>query len=158
MKVECWAIGKTQDKYLVEGLGVFDRRLRHYLPFEWVELPDIKNAGKLQPDQVRELEGEVILRRLRPEDRLVLLDEKGRNFSSVEFATHLDRQLQQQAKRLIFQIGGAYGFSPAVYQRANEQLSLSRMTFSHQMVRLFLLEQLYRAMTILRNEPYHNAG
>jgi len=158
MKVECWAIGKTHEKYLLEGLGVFDRRLRHYLPFEWVELPDVKNGGKLQPEQVRELEGELILKRLRPEDRLVLLDEKGKNFTSVEFAAHLDRQLQQPAKRLIFQIGGAFGFSPAVYQRANEQLSLSRMTFSHQMVRLFLLEQLYRAMTILRNEPYHNAG
>lgn len=156
MKVECWSIGKTQDKYLVEGLGLFDRRLKHYLPFEWVELPDVKNAGKFSPEQVRELEGELILRRLKAEDRLILLDEKGKGFSSVAFASYLELQLQRPAKRLIFQIGGAFGFSQSVYQRADELLSLSQMTFSHQMVRLFLLEQLYRAMTILRNEPYHN--
>lgn len=156
MKVECWTIGKTQDKYLLEGLQIFEKRLKHYLPFEWVELPDVKNAGKLPSEQVREFEGELILRRLKSEDCMILLDEKGKRFSSVEFASYLDRQLQRPARRLIFQVGGAYGFSRAVYQRADEMLSLSSMTFSHQMVRLFLLEQLYRAMTILRNEPYHN--
>jgi 23S rRNA (pseudouridine1915-N3)-methyltransferase len=156
MKVECWAMGKTQEKYLAEGISLFDRRLRHYLPFEWVEIPDLKNAGKIPGAQVKQLEGELLLRKLKPDDHLVLLDEKGRSFPSVHFANHLDRLLQRPARRLIFHIGGAFGCSEAVQLRADEQLSLSPMTFPHQLVRLLLLEQLYRAMTILRNEPYHN--
>ena len=156
MKVECWAMGKTQEKYLAEGIQLFDRRLSHYLPFKWVEVPDPKTAGKIPGTQVKQLEGELLRRKLNVDDHLVLLDEKGRSFPSRQFAAHLDRLLQRPARRLIFLIGGAYGFSEAVYLRADEQLSLSPMTFPHQLVRLLLLEQLYRGMTILRNEPYHN--
>lgn len=156
MKVECWLTGKTQDGYLVEGISVYEKRLRHYLPFEMSVLPDVKQAGKMSPDQQKTREGEIILSRLKPEDFLILLDEKGRQFDSVGFSTWLENLLQQPWKRIIFQVGGAYGFSEEVYSRANAKLSLSSMTFSHQMVRLFFLEQLYRAMTIIRNEPYHN--
>lgn len=156
MKTECWAIGKTQEKYLEPGMALYLKRLRHYLPFQFVVLPDIRGAGKLSPEQVKTKEGEGVLGKLRPDDLLILLDEGGRQYSSEAFARFLDRQLQRPHRRLIFLIGGAWGFSEAVYERADEQLSLSTMTFSHQMVRLFFLEQLYRAMTILRNEPYHN--
>lgn len=148
--------GKTQERYLEEGIRLYDKRIRHYLPFDWVVLPDVRLSGKPAPEQLMEKEGEQILKRLRPEDCLMLLDERGQSFTSVQFAQWLDRQFQMPCKRLIFLVGGAYGFSPAVYARANARISLSAMTFSHQMVRLFLLEQLYRAMTILRNEPYHN--
>lgn len=156
MKTECWAIGKTQEKYLETGTALYLKRLRHYLPFQFVALPDIRGAGKLSPEQVKLKEGEGVLGKLRPDDLLILLDEGGRQYSSEAFARFLDRQLQRPHRRLIFLIGGAWGFSDAVYERADDQLSLSTMTFSHQMVRLFFLEQLYRAMTILRNEPYHN--
>lgn len=156
MKVELWCVGKTADAYLREGVSLYHKRLVRYLPFGLEVLPDVKGAGKLPPEQLREREGELILGRLRPEDGLVLLDERGEQFSSVELAHWLDQQLQQHYRRLVFLIGGAYGFSPEVYRRADGRWSLSRLTFSHQMVRLFALEQLYRAMTISRNEPYHN--
>jgi 23S rRNA (pseudouridine1915-N3)-methyltransferase len=122
-----------------------------------VGIADIKGAGSLSAQQVKAKEGESILSKLKDDDLLILLDERGRSFSSEGFATYLDKKLQQSQRRLIFLIGGAYGFSDALYERAKDQLSLSSMTFSHQMVRLFFMEQLYRAMTILRNEPYHNA-
>lgn len=137
-------------------MGIYLKRLGHYLKFELAILPDVKNAGRLQAGQLKALEGEGVLQRLRPGDFLILLDEGGRQFSSEEFAAFLGRQFQLSYRRLVFLIGGAYGFSPEVSQRADMKLSLSRMTFSHQMVRLFFLEQLYRAMTILNNEPYHN--
>ncbi|MBV6428624.1 MAG: Ribosomal RNA large subunit methyltransferase H [Haliscomenobacter sp.] len=156
MKVECCWIGKTQEPYLEEGITRYEKRLKHYLPFETVLIPDIRGAGKVPPEEIKRQEGERLLARVKPEDFLVLLDEKGQSFSSSHFARWLDQRMQWTHKRLIFQIGGAYGFSEAVYSRANAMLSLSEMTFSHQMVRLFFLEQLYRAMTILRNEPYHN--
>lgn len=156
MKILCWFIGKTADSYLDEGIQRYDKRLRHYLPIEVEVLPDVKGAGKLSPEALKQREGELILSRLKPEDGLVLLDEKGQSFTSVAFAQWLDQQLQQPYRRLILVVGGAYGFSPEVYARSNAMLSLSKMTFSHQMVRLFLLEQVYRAMTILRHEPYHN--
>lgn len=156
MKILCWFIGKTADSYLDEGIQRYDKRLRHYLPIEVEILPDVKGAGKLSPESLKQREGELILSRLKPEDGLVLLDEKGQSFTSVAFAQWLDQQLQQPYRRLILVVGGAYGFSPEVYARSNAMLSLSKMTFSHQMVRLFLLEQVYRAMTILRHEPYHN--
>ncbi len=157
MKVELWAIGKTNERYLEEGMALYEKRLKHYLPFQWSVLPDIKGAGSLSAQQVKAKEGESILSKLKDDDLLILLDERGRSLSSEGFATYLDKKLQQSQRRLIFLIGGAYGFSDALYERAKDQLSLSSMTFSHQMVRLFFLEQLYRAMTILRNEPYHNA-
>jgi len=156
MKVHLWFIGKTTEAYLREGETIYQKRLRHYLPLEVEVLPDIKGAGKLSPAQLMQREGEMILARLRSDDGLILLDERGKSFGSVAFSAWLDQQLQRPYKRLIFLIGGAFGFDEAVYQRANAKLSLSKMTFSHQMVRLFLLEQLYRGMTILRGEKYHN--
>ncbi len=156
MKVTIQFVGKTNERYLEEGITNYFKRLKHYLPVELSVLPDLKKAGKRSADQLKEQEGERILASLHPADRLILLDEKGKSFSSVDFAAWLDKQLQGSHRRLVFQVGGAYGFSPAVYERADQLLTLSAMTFSHQMVRLFLLEQLYRAQTILRNEPYHN--
>ena len=156
MKVELWLIGKTSFPYLQEGIRLYEKRLGHYLPFEIRTLPDIKNGGKLPPGQLKEKEGASILDKLKKEDFLVLLDEKGKALDSVRFANFMEQKMQQGTRRMIFQVGGAFGFSPAVYQRANFQLTLSAMTFSHQMVRLFFVEQLYRAMTIIRGEKYHN--
>lgn len=156
MKVECWWIGKTSEAYLKEGTSQYEKRLRHYLPFATELIPDVKGAGKMSPDKLKEREAQLVLQRLQPQDGLILLDEHGKMLRSIELAQWLDRQLQMPYRRLIFLIGGAFGFHEQLYQRANGKLSLSKMTFSHQMVRLFLLEQLYRAMTILRNEPYHN--
>jgi 23S rRNA (pseudouridine1915-N3)-methyltransferase len=157
MKVEFVYIGKTAEAYLVEGMAIFEKRLKHYLNLECVLLPDVKQGGKLGPEQLKQKEGELILQRLKNEDCLILLDERGKQYSSEQFAAIVDQWRQGPFKRLVFQVGGAYGFSPEVYARANFQMALSSMTFSHQMVRLFFLEQLYRAMTILRNEPYHNS-
>jgi 23S rRNA (pseudouridine1915-N3)-methyltransferase len=156
VKVECWFIGKTADRYLQEGIDKYANRLPHYLPFVQEVLPDIKNGGKLKPEQLKVKEAKLVLNRLKPQDGLILLDERGRQYTSNELAYWLDGQLQAPYRRLIFLVGGAFGFDESIYQRANGKLSLSKMTFSHQMVRLFCLEQLYRAMTILRNEPYHN--
>lgn len=156
MKTELWVIGKTSEKYLEAGINLYLKRMRYYLPFKMEVLPDIRKAGSLNPVQLKVREGETVLSKLRPEDRLVLLDERGRQFTSEGFAEYMQRQLQGYYRRLIFLIGGARGFSDALYQRADDRLALSKMTFSHQMIRLFFLEQVYRAMTILRNEPYHN--
>ena len=155
MKVELWAIGKTSEKYLEAGIEIFEKRLKNYLPFAWTILPDVKlkttDGAKLKQE-----EGKMLLAKINPDDYLVLLDERGHSFSSVELSRWLERRLASSSRRLIFLIGGAFGFSPDVYARANEQMALSKLTFSHQMVRLFFLEQLDRAMTILKNEPYHN--
>ena len=155
MKVEAWAIGKTAEPYLETGIGIFEKRLKNYLPFTWTERPGVKiktTDGAI----LKQEEGKMILSKIAPDDFLVLLDENGKQFSSIELAQWLEQRLAASNRRLIFLIGGAFGFSSDVYARANMQISLSRLTFSHQMVRVFLLEQLYRAMTILRNEPYHN--
>jgi len=157
MKVACWWIGKTSTPYLREGIEEYHKRLKHYLPFDTLCIPDIRRAGKMDPEQLKAREAELVLQRLGPEDHLILLDEGGRQYSSEEFAVRLDQLFQRSSRRLIFLVGGAYGFSDALYSRANGQLSLSTMTFSHQMIRLFFLEQLYRGMTILRNQPYHNS-
>lgn len=156
MKVEFWAVGNTSFDYLQEGVGIYEKRLKHYIPFLSEVIPDIKNAQKMSQLQIKAKEGEQILKRLNKGDHLILLDERGKSYSSVQFADFMDQQLQQSYKRIVFLIGGAYGFSDEVYQRSNAKISLSKMTFSHQMVRLFFVEQLYRAMTILRNEPYHH--
>lgn len=156
MKIYFWAIGKTNEQYLQEGIAIFTKRLGHYLPFETSEWPDIKQAGKLSPSKLKEKEGQLILQKLKPDDYLILLDEKGKQFTSELFAEQLNKWLQLSHKRIIFLIGGAYGFAPDIYQRANQKMALSSMTFSHQMVRLFFVEQLYRGMTILKNQPYHN--
>jgi 23S rRNA (pseudouridine1915-N3)-methyltransferase len=157
LKIELWYVGKTAFPYLEEGMALYEKRLMHYLPFQCQLLHDVKNAKNMGFEQLKQKEGEAVLSRLKSDDLLVLLDERGRQFSSVEFSGFIEQKLQQSQKRLVFLIGGAWGFSSEIYQRANEKLSLSKMTFSHQMVRLFFLEQLYRAMTILRGEPYHNA-
>ena len=156
MKIEYWLIGKTNEAYLQEGMGIFEKRLQRYLKLKKVTLSDIKNAKKLSNQEVKEKEGEKILAKLNPNDYLILLDERGKNLTSTQFARFMNQQLQQSYSKTVFLIGGAYGFAPKIYERANEQLALSKMTFSHQMIRLFFLEQLYRAMSILRNEPYHN--
>ncbi|MEM8907574.1 MAG: 23S rRNA (pseudouridine(1915)-N(3))-methyltransferase RlmH [Bacteroidota bacterium] len=157
MKIEFWYIGKTNAPYLQEGVAIYEQRLTRYLPFSSQLMPNLKKAKNLSPEEIKKKEGQLILNKLQPEDWLILLDEKGKAYTSEDFATFIDQALLRTHRRLIFQVGGAYGFSEAVYQRANQRLRLSSMTFSHQMVRLFFLEQLYRAMTILRNEPYHNS-
>lgn len=156
MKVECWVIGKTDEAYLRNGEEKYLARIKHYLPFQWVVLPAPRKSGKLPPELLRRAEGDSVLRALNAGDTLVILDERGKQYSSEHFALYLDKQLHGGGRRLIFLIGGAFGFSDEVYERANGKLSLSSMTFSHQMVRLFFLEQLYRGLSILRNEPYHN--
>ncbi len=155
MKVEVWAIGKTTEPYLETGTSIFEKRLKNYLPFQWVILPNAK-VRSTDGQIIRQEEAILVLGKLKPDDFLILLDERGQQFSSEELAQWLEQRLSASHRRLIFLIGGAFGFSADVYKRANVQISLSRLTFSHQMVRVFLLEQLYRAMTILRNEPYHN--
>ncbi|MBX2871622.1 MAG: 23S rRNA (pseudouridine(1915)-N(3))-methyltransferase RlmH [Saprospiraceae bacterium] len=156
MKVEFWVIGKTNESYLKQGTELYVKRLSHYLPFQMVVIPDVKTSKGMKPIQLKNKEGEAILQKLKSEDLLILLDERGKSFDSVAFAKYLDQLLMRPGRRLIFLVGGAFGFSEALYQRAQGKLSLSEMTFSHQMIRLFFVEQLYRAMTILRNEPYHN--
>jgi len=156
MKIKLIAIGKTDEKYLEEGIEKYLKRLKHYNPFELIVIPDIKQGGKFTAEKLKEEEGKLILQKVHEGDQLVLLDEKGKNFTSAEFANFLQKKLNTVNTNLIFVIGGPFGFSPAVYQRANEQISLSRMTFSHQMVRLFFTEQLYRGFSILRGEKYHH--
>jgi 23S rRNA (pseudouridine1915-N3)-methyltransferase len=155
MKVDVWAIGKTTEPYLESGIGIFAKRLKNYLPINWIVLPSPKTKTT-DGNVLKQEESKLILSKIKPEDYLVLLDERGQQFSSVELAEWMEQRLHSSSRRLIFLIGGAFGFSEDLYARANAQISLSRLTFSHQMVRLFFLEQLYRAMTILRNEPYHN--
>ena len=156
MNITLIAIGKTDDARLVELIEQYCRRLGHYVNFELQIIPDIKKGKGFTVDQQKTAEGLHILERLSPSDQLVLLDEKGKSMSSVGFSSYLQKQMNSGLKRLVFVIGGPYGFSQEVYARANGKLSLSAMTFSHQMVRLFFIEQLYRAFTILRNEPYHH--
>lgn len=156
MKIALIVIGKTDAGYFVEAIKEYTNRLTHYIPFEMTVIPDIKNAKNLSETQQKEKEGELILKASQPGDQMVLLDERGKQFSSVQFANYLEKKTHTVSKRLVFVIGGPYGFSEAVYKAASERISLSTMTFSHQMVRLIFVEQLYRAMTILNNEPYHH--
>jgi len=157
MKVELWAIGKTNENYLDTGIEIYEKRLKHYLNFRIEIIPNIKQRKNLNTEQIKTKEGEIIFNKLQKSDFLILLDDKGKSFSSEQFAKHIDKMMAQGHKRVVFLIGGAYGFSDTVYKRSQSKLSLSAMTFSHQMVRLFFVEQLYRAMTILKNEPYHHA-
>jgi len=156
MKVEFWLIGKTAQDFVEEGMSLYVKRLKHYLPFEVLVIPALKKTKGLSFEQIKTKEGEEILKRLKPDNYLILLDDKGRQYTSPEFAVFMERLLQQPQKKAIFLVGGAYGFSQKIYDRANMKFSLSKMTFSHQMVRVFFTEQLYRAMTILKNEPYHH--
>ena len=154
MKISLLVIGKTTDGRLVSLIDDYRQRLSHYVPFELVILPDIKNAKSLTQDQLKAAEGEAILAKVGTTE-VVLLDEHGAEYRSVDFASWLQKKMGS-GRDLTLVIGGAYGFSPAVYERANGKLSLSQMTFSHQMIRLMAIEQIYRAMTILRGEPYHH--
>lgn len=155
MRISLLMVGKTTDPRLVSLIDDYRQRLSHYVPFELVVIPDIKNAKALSMEQIKRAEGEAILRFLPPSMDVFLLDEHGREFRSIEFADFLQKKMST-GKDLVLVIGGAYGFSKEVYARANGKLSLSQMTFSHQMIRLMVIEQIYRAMTILRGEPYHH--
>lgn len=156
MKIKLLAIGKTDDKNLQQLIDVYQKRLQHYVKFELDLIPDLKNAKNLSELQQKEKEGELLLAKIQNTDNLVLLDDKGKQFTSVEFSDYLQKKMNAATKQLVLVIGGPYGFSEAVYQRATGKLSLSKMTFSHQMIRLFVVEQLYRGFTILKNEPYHH--
>lgn len=156
MKIILLAIGKTDAKYLIDAIEQYEKRLEHYIPYEMQIIPDIKNSKNLTEEQQKDKEGELIIKALQAGDHLILLDEKGKEYSSLEFANFIEKKMHIVPKRLVFAIGGPYGFSQEVYNQANEKLRLSRLTFSHQMVRLIFVEQLYRAMTILNNEPYHH--
>lgn len=149
-------MGKTTQTYIQKGIDEFIKRLRRYIPFKIEPLPDIKTSKSLSSDLQKGKEGEAILSYLSPSDFCVLLDEHGREFTSIEFATYLQKTMASGRKRAVFVVGGPYGFSKDVYSRADYKISLSKMTFTHEMVRLFFTEQVYRAMTILNNEPYHH--
>ena len=156
LKVVLLVIGKTDARYFVDAIAEYQKRLVHYIPFEMEVIPDLKNTKSLTSEQQKVKEGELILKSLQAGDYLVLLDEKGKEYTSLKFADYIEKKTHTVPKRLVFVIGGPYGFSDDVYNKANEKLTLSKMTFSHQMVRLIFVEQLYRAMTILNNEPYHH--
>ena len=157
MRITLLVVGKTTDPHLQTLIDEYQQRLKHYVPFEFVVIPDIKNAKSLNQEQLKLAEGQAILSFLAslPSPLAFLLDEHGREFRSIEYADWLQKKMAS-GRDLILIIGGAYGFSDAVYQRADGKISLSQMTFSHQMIRLMAIEQIYRAMTILRNEPYHH--
>ena len=155
MRITLLTVGKTTDPRLASLIEDYRQRLTHYVPFEWVVLPDLKNAKALSEEQVKTAEGEMILRALTPSMDVVLLDEHGKEMRSVEYADWIQKKMSS-GRDLTLIIGGPYGFSPAVYERANGKLSISQMTFSHQMIRIMVIEQIYRAMTILRGEPYHH--
>ncbi len=156
MNIKLLAIGRTDDKQLQQLIDLYVKRLSHYVKFTLEIIPDLKNTKNLSESQQKEKEGELILKKLAPTDVLVLLDENGKQFSSVDFSNYLQKRMNAGIKTLVFVIGGPYGFSENVYAKAQGKVSLSKMTFSHQMVRLFVVEQIYRAFTILRNEPYHH--
>lgn len=156
MEIKLLTVGKTDVAWVKEGLDLYGSRLRHYVPFTVSETPELKKVSALSQAQIKEKEGELILKNVGPQDVLVLLDEHGHEYRSMEFAEHLQKLMARGAKTLVFAIGGAYGFSEEVYARSHERISLSRMTFSHQMVRTIFAEQLYRAFTILKGEPYHH--
>lgn len=156
MKITLLAIGKTNARFLQEGIDQYTKRLSHYIPFELKILPDVKTTKALTNEKQKEMEGQMFLSAIGQGDWVTLLDEKGREFTSREFASYIDKKTITIPKNLIFIIGGPYGFSQEMYNRANEKLSLSKMTFSHEMIRLFFVEQIYRAMTILKGEPYHH--
>lgn len=156
MNIKLIAIGKTDNKNLQSLIQEYQKRLSFYIKFELEIIPDIKNGKNLSESQQKEKEGEFILSKIAPTDQLILLDENGKTFSSIEFSAELQKKMNTGVKTVVFVIGGPYGFSETVYTKAQAKISLSQMTFSHQMVRLFFIEQLYRGFTILKNEPYHH--
>lgn len=155
MKTKLIVVGKTVDKNIIKGIEDYVGRIGHYMPFEIIVIPELKNKKKLSTASQKDMEGELILKQLQLSDTVVLLDEHGKEYRSIEFASWIEKQ-QQTARTLVFVVGGPYGFSDAVYARSNSKLSLSKMTFSHQMIRLLFVEQIYRACTIIKGEPYHH--
>ena len=156
MKITLLTVGKTDKDWVKQGIDIYVSRLKHYIPFTINEIPELKNVSALSKDQIKAREGELILKNVKPTDDVILMDEHGKEYTSVDFASILQRKISLEGKDMVFVIGGAYGFSEEVYKRANSKISLSKMTFSHQMVRAIFTEQLYRAFTIMRGEPYHH--
>ena len=156
MKIKLVVIGKTKEAYLETGIREYEKRLRRYWPFEYTLLPDVKGGGKMDALALKKAEGELLLKTIQPTDNLILLDENGKEMPSEAFAKWFQKKANTGLKQLVLVVGGAYGFSDEVYEKAQGKLALSQMTFSHQMVRLFAIEQVYRAMTILHGEPYHH--
>ena len=156
MKITLLTVGKTDKDWVKQGIDMYVSRLKHYIPFTINEIPELKNVSALSKDQIKVREGELILKNVKPTDDVILMDEHGKEYTSVDFASILQRKISLEGKDMVFVIGGAYGFSEEVYKRANSKISLSKMTFSHQMVRAIFTEQLYRAFTIMRGEPYHH--
>jgi 23S rRNA (pseudouridine1915-N3)-methyltransferase len=156
MKITLLTVGKTDRDWVKQGMDIYVTRMKHYFPFSIVEIPELKNASSLSEEQIKTKEGELILKNIRPAEDVILLDERGRAYTSIEFARVLQDKISYTGKDIVFVIGGAYGFAEAVRQRANSKISLSKMTFSHQMVRAIFAEQLYRAFTIMKGEPYHH--
>lgn len=156
MEIELLTVGKTTIRFVEDGIAEYSKRLKHYIPYSIKSLPDVKNASKMDQAKQKEAEGEKILDTISNSDFVVLLDERGKQYSSIEFSAFLEKQMISGRRKVVFVVGGPYGFSQPVYDRANSLLSLSKMTFNHEMVRLFFTEQIYRAMTILRGEPYHH--
>jgi len=156
MKITLLVIGKTNKSFLIDGEQEYHKRLRKYIQFEKIEIPDLKNAKKLSETEIKKEEGKLILSKIQANGLVVLLDDKGKSYSSVQFADWIQDSLNRGYKHMTFIVGGAYGFSEEVYAAAQQKISLSKMTFSHQMIRLLFTEQVYRAFTILNNEPYHH--
>lgn len=156
MDIILLTIGKTNIEYVAAGISEYKKRLTRYVPYNIIEIPDIKNTRGLSEEQQKDKEGDLIINSLNQSDFVVLLDERGKEYTSEEFAYYMEKQMSSGKKRIVFVVGGPYGFSEKVYQRADSKISLSRMTFNHEMVRLFFTEQIYRAMTILKGEPYHH--
>lgn len=156
MKITLLTIGKTEDKYLLEGINIYLKRLKHYIPFKIVEIPELKDTKNLSRDQQKRKEAELIFKNINSTDHVILLDENGIELSSRQFSVFLNKKMVGGQQHLVYIVGGPYGFSDEIYQRSNEKISLSKMTFSHQMIRLLFAEQLYRAFTILKGEPYHH--
>lgn len=156
MRITLLTVGKTNDLSFKNAISEYQKRLKFYISFDIEEIPSLKNTKNLTEDNQKRMEGELILKSLQSDDMVVLLDDKGSEFTSKQFASYIEKKSASGLKRLVFVVGGPYGFSDEVYQRANDKVSLSRMTFSHQMVRLVFTEQLYRAMTIIKGEPYHH--
>lgn len=149
-------MGRTDVAWVRTGLELYVSRLKHYIPFSMVELPELKNVSAMSKDQIKVREGELLLAQVRPADEVILLDEHGKEYRSLDFARYIEDRMSRGGRDMVFVIGGAYGFSDAVYSRADGKMSLSKMTFSHQMVRTIFAEQLYRAFTIIKGEPYHH--
>lgn len=156
MQIKLIAIGKTDNQSIISLIDEYSKRLNFYIKFEFEVIPDLKNTKSLSETLQKEKEGELILKKLTPSDQLILMDERGKSYSSVDFSEFLQKKMNSGLKQLVFVIGGPYGFSQEVYSRSDGKISMSKMTFSHQMIRPFFIEQLYRGFTILRNEPYHH--